>query len=148
MSHIFAYFEGKGGFYNSYLDETDFHNSFSGGTKYLNDHKSTHIKNSGAIPEGSYEIIKIENGLGYLKNEVEQGGDNDDDDVKVNEIREIFMIHTSEIPDHTSHGCIIIPKHMFLKLKVGDKIEVSHVMNSLPQNDASSDESEQSEESN
>ncbi len=144
MTHIFAYYNGKGGFYNSHLDETDFENSFSGGAKYINDHTSTHIKNSGAIPEGNYELTKIENTLGYLKHDVELSGDENenDDEELIDNVRQIFMIHTSDIPDHTSHGCIIIPKHMFSKLKVGDVIQVNHDIDSLPQKEDQSSEEE------
>jgi hypothetical protein len=120
MSHIFAYSQGKGLFFNSNLDKVD-KTAFSGDFKHSNNEEFSSLKNSGPIPVGTYTIEKLNKyeKMGYLKPDP----DNEMFD------REEMMIHVgNNIVNHNSHGCIIIQNAFFDNLDTGDSIEVTNDM--------------------
>jgi hypothetical protein len=118
MSHIFAYSHGTGLFFNSRLNKVD-KTAFSGDSKHSNNEEFSNLKNSGAIPSGTYTIEKLNKAekMGNLK----PNPDNEMFD------REEMMIHVgNSIVNHNSHGCIIIKNEHFDNLEQGDTIEVTN----------------------
>ena len=137
MTHIFAYENGKGGFFNINTEVQD-RNAFSGITKYSN-HQDHQKEFSGPVPVGLYTISKVENNIAFIEindEEAELYG------------RDNFHVHTSDISDHTSQGCIIVSKEAFEKIKKNDSLIVTNEMSELPEIEIEEENEEENDNEN
>jgi hypothetical protein len=118
MSHIFAYNNGIGMFYNERINKTDKH-AFSGDYAHANKEEFMKEKNKGPIPIGSYTINSIDKSESMVYLTPDEGNEMFD--------REEMMLHLgNSIVNHNSQGCIITTVEIFKNLEVNDTIEVTN----------------------